>query len=227
MRAMILAAGRGERLRPLTDTCPKPLLKVGGRELLVYHLERLRSAGIREVIVNSAHLHAMITDFLGDGSRFGLHIEHSVEGERGLETAGGIIRALPFFRGEPFFVVNGDTYIEHDYARFLDYELAADEYAHLYMIPNPPHHPGGDFDIGPGGALIHGGTCTFSGAALYRPEPFAGLPVQSMPLLRFFNAWIDEGRVTAQCLNLIWFDVGTPGRMQELERYLEERRSSR
>lgn len=223
MKAMVLAAGRGDRLRPLTDRCPKPLIKVAGKELMAYHLEKLRAAGITDILVNSAWLHQQIVDFLGDGSRFGVHITHSVEGETGLETAGGIIRALPFFEGRPFLVVNGDTFIDNDYSAFLNYTLKEGENAHLYLIKNPPHNLKGDFSITPDGHLAFGGDYTFSGTAIYRPQPFEGYEVQKLPLLNFFKEWIGQGTASAQFADLKWFDVGTVERLAELEQYLKNK----
>nr|MCR5537050.1 nucleotidyltransferase family protein [Succinivibrio sp.] len=171
MRAMILAAGRGERLRPLTDTTPKPLIKVGGRPLIEWHILKLKAAGITEIVVNSAYLSEQIVTALGDGRQYGVKISHSVEGAEGLETAGGIIRALPLLGTEPFLVVNGDTFIDADYSQFVKAELKG-AFALLFMVENPAHNQKGDFAITKEGELCLGGSYTFSGAALYHPEPF-------------------------------------------------------
>ncbi|MCR5084639.1 MAG: nucleotidyltransferase family protein [Succinivibrionaceae bacterium] len=219
MKAMILAAGRGERLRPLTDTCPKPLIKVAGRPLITYHLERLRAAGITEVVVNSAWLHQCIEDFLGDGSAFGLSIRHSVEGEGGLETAGGIIKALPLLGPDPFLVVNGDTLLDVDYATLAQAGLGGRR-ALLFLVANPPHHPGGDFSVAPDGALCPGHDYTFSGAALYHPSLFAGQEVGRLALRPFFERWMAQGLVGARAIDAPWFDIGTVERLKRAEDYL-------
>ncbi len=220
MRAMILAAGRGERLRPLTDTCPKPLIKVGGKELLVWHIERLRQAGISEIIVNSAWLSSMIVDFLGDGARFGVHIEHSVEEPGGLETAGGIIKALPFFEGRDFLVVNGDTYMDTDYREFIKTPLEG-ALARLFLTVNPPHNQKGDFAVSADHKLIKGSSYTFSGAALYSCRAFEGYGVQRLALRPFFERWIEKKEALAEILTGQWFDAGTVERLKIIEDYIK------
>lgn len=221
MRAMILAAGRGERLRPLTDHCPKPLIKVGGIPLICRHIEKLKAAGIREIVVNSAWLSSMIVDFLGDGSRFGVSIVHSVEGPGGLETAGGIIKALPHL-GETFVTINGDTLIDGDYRQFLQ-PPDRDFQACLYLVPNPAHHPGGDFSLGKGSAMIRGGEYTFSGAAVYRAAVFAGRREERLPLRPVFDELIAAGTLQGRLTAGQWFDVGTLQRLQQVEDYLAAR----
>lgn len=217
MRAMILAAGRGERLRPITDTIPKPLVSVGGKELLVRHIESLKKAGIGEIVVNSAWLSEKIVAFLGDGSRFGVSVTHSVEEGRGLETAGGIIKALPFFEGEPFLVVNGDTLINADYREFTR-DIPAPGEACLFLVPNPAHHPEGDFALREG-KVVRGGDYTFSGCALYTPEVFAGMRVERVPLRPIFDKLIEKNRLKGRVLNGSWFDVGTAQRLKEADAY--------
>ena len=180
MKAMILAAGRGERMRPLTDRIPKPLLPVGGKPLIVWHLEHLARAGLREVVINHAHLGAQIEAALGDGARWGLSIRYSPEPEGALETAGGIANALPLLGDEaPFLVINGDIYCDWDVTRAVN-ALLPDDLAHLVLVPNPPHHPRGDFsltgtqvgaDIAAAGAQVS----TFSGIGIYRPQLFADI----------------------------------------------------
>ena len=224
MRAMILAAGRGERLRPLTDTCPKPLIEAAGKPLILWHIEKLKAAGLTELVVNSAWLSEKIVSYLGDGSRFGVHITHSVEGPGGLETAGGIIKALPFLGSgdDVFLVVNGDTFIDGDYSQFAETPLPPDQKALLFLTSNPPHHPQGDFAISSSGsAMIRGAEYTFSGAALYRVSAFAGLPVQRLPLRPLFDVWIEEGSVCARLLSGQWFDVGTIERLRQTEDYIK------
>jgi len=220
---MILAAGRGERMRPLTDLTPKPLLPVGGKPLIVWHLERLAQAGLREVVINHAHLGAQIETALGDGSRWGLSIRYSAEPEGPLETAGGIANALPLLGdGEAFLVINGDIFCDWDVTRAAT-ALGAGELAHLVLVPNPPQHPRGDFsltgtkvgaDITAAGAQV----CTFSGIGIYRPQLFAGIGrgerAQLAPLLRQAMA---AGKVSGELHAGRWTDVGTPQRLAELD----------
>ncbi len=226
MKAMILAAGRGERMRPLTDQIPKPLLPVGGKPLIVWHLERLAKAGLREVVINHAHLGAQIEAALGDGARWGLSIRYSPEPEGALEAAGGIASALPLLGSEaPFLVVNGDIFCDWDVSRAVKI-LAANDLAHLILVPNPQHHPHGDFSLEDGvvGADVSmtAGTGTeartFSGIGIYRPQLFAelqrGLPAKLAPLLR---GAMNAGRVSGELHAGRWIDVGTPQRLAELD----------
>jgi len=220
MRAMILAAGRGERMRPLTDACPKPLLEAGGKPLIVWHLERLRAAGFADVVINHAHLGAMIEATLGDGSRFGLHIRYSPEAEA-LETAGGIRQALPLLGDAPFLVINGDIFCDTDLAalRGAAARRLGDDLAHLLMVPNPAHHPAGDFRLVDGRLHRDGEPrLTFSGIGLYRPTLFAGIAAGAKaalgPLLR--DA-MDTGRVGGSLHAGDWLDIGTPQRLAELD----------
>ena len=221
MKAMILAAGRGERLRPITDTIPKPMVKVGDKELLVWHIQKLKAAGIDDILINSAYLSEKIVSFIGDGSRFGVHVTHSVEGESGLETAGGIIRALPFFRRENFLVVNGDTFIDADYRTFirkLDDGIAG----HLYLVPNPPHNQKGDFSLDENQNCHSGADYTFSGAAVYDSRCFEGYAVEKRPLKPFFDEWGNSGRLKGSLLEGRWFDVGTVQRLEDVCHYVAE-----
>jgi MurNAc alpha-1-phosphate uridylyltransferase len=219
MKAMILAAGRGERMRPLTDTCPKPLLPVGGKPLIVWHLERLAAAGFREIVINHAHLGQRIETALDDGSRWGLRIAYSPEPPGALETAGGIAQALPLLSDEPFLVVNGDIYCDWDVLRAHDV-LAASDLAHLVLVPNPEHHPQGDFVLDGARVRADGDApkLTFSGIGIYRPELFAALvrgqPAKLAPLLREAMA---QQAVSGECHTGRWTDVGTPDRLAELD----------
>jgi MurNAc alpha-1-phosphate uridylyltransferase len=220
MKAMILAAGRGERMRPLTDTCPKPLLAAGGKPLIVWHIERLVAAGITGLVINHAHLGQMIEDALGDGARFGLPIAYSPEGSA-LETAGGIARALPLLGDAPFVVVNGDVFCDADFAALARVAegLSADgPLAHLLLVPNPDHNPGGDFGLLPDGHVTDDGRgerLTFSGIGAYHPALFAGVaPAKLAPLLR---AAMAAGKVTGARHDGRWVDVGTPQRLAELD----------
>lgn len=217
---MILAAGRGERLRPLTDSCPKPLIKVNGKPLILYHLQKLKAIGVSQVVVNSAWLSNMICSYLGDGSQFGLKIIHSVEQAGGLETAGGIIKALDNFNNEPFLVINGDTFIDADYSQFL-IELNQLEMAHLFMVDNPPHNLKGDFSI-LNGKVIKGSSFTFSGVAVYNPKAFLGYKAERMPLKPLFMNWINKGQLSGSKMQGAWFDAGTIQRIDAIEKYIKE-----
>jgi len=222
MKAMILAAGRGERMRPLTDATPKPLLMAGGKPLVVWHIERLARAGFRQLVINHAHLGAQIEAALDDGSRFGVSIRYSPEPEA-LETAGGIANALPLLGPEPFLVVNGDIFCDYDFAG-LPRELGALS-AYLVLADNPGHHPGGDFALKEGKVLDQGEPkLTFSGIGIYRPEMFAaihrGAKARLAPLLREQMA---QGRVGGEHFRGVWMDIGTPQRLQELDRMLQNK----
>ncbi|MCI7773525.1 MAG: nucleotidyltransferase family protein [Succinivibrio sp.] len=219
MKAMILAAGRGERLRPITDTCPKPLVKVGGKELLVWHIEKLKQVGITDILINSAYLSEKIVDFIGDGSKFGVKVTHSVEGSSGLETAGGIIKALPFFEGQDFLVVNGDTFIDADYKQFLE-PLENEYLARLYLVDNPPHNQKGDFKI-EDGKCYRGSDYTFSGTAVYKTKAFLNMPIEKKPLLPLFLKWSQIHELSAKPLCGKWFDVGTIERLNQVNSYIQ------
>lgn len=219
MKAMILAAGRGERLRPITDTCPKPLVKVGGKELLVWHIEKLKQVGITDILINSAYLSEKIVDFIGDGSKFGVKVTHSVEEASGLETAGGIIKALPFFEGKDFLVVNGDTFIDADYKQFLE-PLETEYLARLYLVDNPPHNQKGDFKI-EDGKCYRGSDYTFSGTAVYKTKAFLNMPIEKKPLLPLFLKWSQIHELSAKPLCGKWFDVGTIERLNQVNSYIQ------
>lgn len=222
LTAMILAAGRGERLRPLTDTTPKPLIQVGGIPLIVRHINALKDAGITNIVVNSAWLSEKIVKYLGDGSQLGVRITHSVEGPGGLETAGGIIKALPFL-SDTFLVVNGDTYMDVPYAKFLQRKLPDNMLARLYLVRNPAHNLKGDFALGKDGLVQYGNSYTFSGTALYRKSAFAGMEVCRLKLRPLFDRWI-AARVLEGCvLNEPWFDAGTIERLEIINEYIKNR----
>lgn len=231
MKAFVLAAGLGERMRPLTETTPKPLLHAGGRRLIEWHLEKLAAIGIREVVVNLSWLAEQFPQTLGDGSRFGLRIEYSREGDTPLETGGGMWHALSLLGDAPFLAVNGDVWTDYDFAR-LPREPAGD--AHLVLIDNPAHHPGGDFLLRDDGTLAADGAprLTFSGIGVYRPRLFDGWRAvvgdtagaraepprfQLAPLLR---AAMARGAVTGEHFRGGWTDVGTPERLARLDREL-------
>jgi len=224
MRAMILAAGRGERMRPLTDRCPKPLLPVGGRRLIEWHLSRLAAAGFRSVVVNHAHLGEMIERALGDGSRWGLSIAYSREREA-LETAGGIANALPLLGEGHFLVVNGDIWCDYDFARahtIAAQMRAADLLAWCVLVDNPPQHPEGDFGLS-GGCLTNDGPrrYTFSGVGVYSPHLFDAIaPGTRAPLAPLLRYAIERRRAGAERHTGRWVDVGTPERLARLDAQL-------
>lgn len=215
MKAMILAAGRGERMRPLTDTMPKPLLQVGGQALIEYHIESLHDAGIIEVVVNHAWLGEQITQYLGNGSQYGVQIQYSDESSGALETAGGIVKALPLLGDEPFLVVNGDVFTDYIYAN-LPQQL--DGLAHLVMVDNPPQHPNGDFFLDNGRLLAEGKPClTFSGIGLYDPKLFAGHQPGALPLAPILREAMARGEISGEHYTGQWLDIGTPERLAELD----------
>ncbi len=215
---MILAAGRGERMRPLTDSLPKPLLEVRGKPLIVRHIERLSNAGFHDIVVNVAHLGHMIMERLGDGKTYGVNIAYSQE-EVALETAGGIANALDLLGNAPFAVVNSDIYCDFDYSALIPKSSEMpDILAHLVLVDNPAHHPEGDFFF-ENGKLAPSGKekLTYSGIGLYHPDLFGGIepgkPAKLAPLLRHA---ISERRVSGTFHRGIWIDVGTPERLSEL-----------
>ena len=219
MKAMILAAGRGERMRPLTDHTPKPLLLVAGKPLIVWHLERLAQAGFKEVVINHAHLGQQIEQALGKGSQWGLHIQYSPE-KTALETAGGIANALHLLGDAPFLVVNGDIFLTMNLARLT---LVAPDLAHLVMVDNPAQHPDGDFCYQHGRLVALGNEkLTFSGVGVYHPALFAsvekGQPAKLAPLLR---AAILKQQVSAEHYQGDWHDIGTPERLYDLDQQLK------
>ncbi len=212
---MILAAGRGERMRPLTDTLPKPLIEVGGKPLIVHHIERLAAAGIEEIVVNIAHLGHLLPETLGDGARWGVRLRYSDErGSGALESAGGIVKALPLLGDAPFLVVNGDVLCKYAFDPTIVLGGAS---AHLILVPNPPHHRQGDFGLDAQGRALNGGTprYTFAGIGYYSPRFFAGLPASKQALAPLLRAGMDEGRVRAELYTGLWCDVGTPQRLQQ------------
>ncbi len=214
MRAMILAAGRGERLRPITDTVPKPLVEVRGQSLLERHLEHVRSAGITEVVINIDWLGSKIRECVGTGHRFGLEVTYSDETGNVLETGGGIYQALPLLGDEPFLVVNADVYTDMPVPQV---ELAESEDGHLVLVPTPAYRPHGDFDLVDG--HVRNGEeplYTFSGVAIYRPEFFAGCEPGHFPLTPMLRAAADAGRLSGSVYGGDWADVGTPERLAAL-----------
>jgi N-acetyl-alpha-D-muramate 1-phosphate uridylyltransferase len=211
---MILAAGRGERLRPLTDATPKPLLPVNGKALIVHHLEHLAAAGIEQVVINLAWLGEQISAALGDGSTFGLSIRYSQEPPGALETAGGIAHALPLLGQCPFLVVAGDILCDYPFARLVDQEPTA--LAHLVMVDNPAHHPGGDFALQNGQLTSRSANrLTFSGIGLYRPELFRHLEPGRRPLRPVFEQALAQGQLSGEHYTGYWSDIGTLERLTQ------------
>ena len=215
MRAMILAAGRGKRLRPHTDTLPKPLLPVHGKPLIEHHLEALAAAGFREIVINRGHLGERLPEALGDGARWGVTIHWSVEPPEALETGGGLHQALPLLGSGPFLAVNGDIWTDYPFARLRSVKC---DYAHLVMIPNPPHNPNGDFRLA-GARLYADGEprLTFSGIAVYHPRLFDGCAVGRFSVVPLLLDAMREHIVTGERWDGAWSDVGTPERLAEVE----------
>lgn len=223
MKAMILAAGKGERMRPLTLTTPKPLVRAGGVPLIEYHLRALAAAGFDEIVINHAWLGQQIEDYLGDGSRYGVSIQYSAEGEP-LETGGGIFRALPLLGDEAFVVVNGDIWTDYDFSVLHQPILGL---AHLVLADNPAHHPSGDFQLidgqvrdgQPGSSNL-----TYSGIAVLHPQLFDGCSAGAFKLAPLLRTAMDDGQVSGERLNGQWVDVGTHERLAEAEALIEARR---
>ncbi|MEH8159557.1 nucleotidyltransferase family protein [Aeromonas veronii] len=220
MKAMILAAGRGERMRPLTDLLPKPLLAVGGKPLIVHHIEKLKAAGVTELVINHAWLGHKLVESLGDGRALGVTIHWSAE-ESALETAGGIVQALPLLGSDPFLVINGDTWLDLDYHTLVSQPLG-DDLAHLWLVPNPPQHPSGDFAL-QAGRVMDTPAFTFSGVGLYDPAAFAGLAGGARKLAPLLRDWMAQGRVGGSLLAGEWRDIGTVDRLRELDDQLQAR----
>ena len=224
MKAMILAAGRGERMRPLTDTTPKPLLMAGGKPLIVWHLERLGACGFREVVINHAHLGDRIEAALGDGRAFGLSIRYSPEPPGALETAGGIAHALPLLGSDPFLVVNGDVWCDWDFRRA---HALAHRRAHLVFVDNPPQHAGGDFCLD-GDTVRYaadriGPTYTYAGTGVFSPDFFSDVPDGAVMKLRpLLDAAIARRELTGEHHAGRWVDVGTPERLAQLDQELRQ-----
>ena len=223
MKAMVLAAGRGERMRPLTLERPKPLLEAGGVPLIVHHLRALRDAGYPDVVVNLSWLGEQIRAALGDGAAHGVRIAWSEEGPEPLETGGGIFRALPLLGPGPFLVVNGDVWTDVDY-RTLGDALAPGDLAHLVLVANPDHNPNGDFALDRGRVVEDAGPgiprYTYSGVGVYRPELFDGCRDGIFKLAPLLRAAARAGRVGARVHLGAWMDIGTPERLADLDRKL-------
>ena len=223
MNAMILAAGRGERMRPLSDRCPKPLLRVGGQTLLDWHLARLDAAGFDRVVINTAWLGDMIRDHVARQAPAGLDVRLSDEGERGLETAGGIVRALPLLGPDPFAVINGDVWSDFDPAWL---PARPEGLGYLVLVDNPDHHPGGDFRFDGHAVLPDSANTpryTFAGIACYHPELFAGVSPDVVPLAPILRRACERRQLTGFHHEGQWCDVGTPARLAALDMHLSRR----
>jgi len=216
MRAMILAAGRGERLRPVTDSVPKPLVDVAGKPLIEHHLKSLANAGFREIVINQGHLGDLLRRRLGDGERWGIHIHWSDEQPEALETGGGIFKALPLLGQGPFLVVNGDIWTDYPFSRMRAVKC---DWAHLVLVPNPPHNPKGDFSLL--GARVHekgAARQTFSGIGVYHPRLFAHCSPGKFSIVPLLRAAMRDHLVTGELFTGGWSDVGTLDRLEALRR---------
>jgi MurNAc alpha-1-phosphate uridylyltransferase len=238
---MILAAGRGERMRPLTDKTPKPLLMAGGKPLIVWHIENLVRAGIKEIVINHAHLGEQIEEALKDGKGFGARIGYSAE-KKALETAGGIANALSLLGDAPFVVINGDIYCDYDYAQLFNHAealIASGDTAHLVLVNNPPHHPQGDFFLNgdrvsplypsPQSPILNPQSCpylTFSGIGIYKPSLFRAITKGgAAPLAPLLKEQIALNKVSGEHHKGSWVDVGTPERLIALDAFLKSNSS--
>jgi MurNAc alpha-1-phosphate uridylyltransferase len=221
---MILAAGRGERMRPLTLVRPKPLLEAGGAPLIVHHLRALQAAGFEDVVVNLSWLGDQVRTSLGDGSRYGVRLHYSDEGPEPLETGGGIFRALPLLGAGPFLVLNGDVWTDIDWSRMRD-RLAPHDLGHLVLVPNPVHNEKGDFVL-EGGRIVEsaGERHTFSGVGVYRAELFEGCSDGVFKLAPLLRAAARASRVSGELHSGAWLDIGTPERLAHLDELLNSRR---
>ncbi len=219
MKAVVLAAGKGERLRPLTDAIPKPLVEVRGKPLIVHHLERLRDAGFTQIHINTSWLAEKLQTELGDGSRQGVHIQYSYEGPEPLETGGGLFRMLPALGRDPFLVVNGDVFTEFPFEN-LKHRLKPDFLAHLVMVSNPVHHPKGDFHLSPAGHLRMEGEpkLTYSGIGVYRADLFKGCRAGKFPLLPLLKQAMADEALSGESYAGLWSDVGTPESLAKLSK---------
>jgi MurNAc alpha-1-phosphate uridylyltransferase len=219
VKAVVLAAGRGVRLKPLTDATPKPLIEVRGKPLMVHHLERLRDAGLTQIHINTSWLAEKLQSYLGDGSRYGVHIHYSYEGPEPLETGGGLFKMLPAIGRDPFLVVNGDVFTDFPFEN-LKHSLKPDFLAHLVMVANPMHHPKGDFHLSPAGHLRMEGEpkLTYSGIGVYRADFFKGCDAGKFPLLPLFKEAMCSEALSGEHFSGLWSDVGTPESLDRLNK---------
>jgi MurNAc alpha-1-phosphate uridylyltransferase len=219
MKAMILAAGRGERMKPLTDMIPKPLLPVGGKPLIVHHIERLREAGFKQIVINLGHLGHLIEKTLGDGSRWEVEIYYSDEQDEGaLESLGGIVKALDILGSEPFLVLNGDIFCDYDFNPNFDLK---NKLAHLILVPNPPHNEKGDFGLDDSLVLNKDDDMyTFSGIGYYNPKMFQNIAAKKAPLAPLLREMIEKQQISGELYRGVWHDIGTPQRLKEINENL-------
>ncbi len=220
--AMILAAGRGERMRPLTDTTPKPLLKIAGKPIIEYHIERLVAAGYEKIIINTHHLADQIHSYLGNGKQFNTHIEYSDEQPEALETGGGIFKALPKLGDDFFCVINGDIFCNHD---LQPPTLEKNILAHLILVKNPLHNPSGDFGLEKG-LITNNKEYTFSGIGWYHANLFTDCVAGKFPLAPLLREFIEKGKVSGNIHAGKWVDIGTPDRLLNLEKSVEHRKDT-
>jgi MurNAc alpha-1-phosphate uridylyltransferase len=214
---MILAAGRGERMRPLTDDMPKPLLPVGGKPLIQHHVENLAAAGVRDIVINLAWQGAKIAAALGDGTRFGVRIAYSDEGDLALETGGGICNALPLLGRDPFIVVSGDVWTAFPFATL---SLAHDDVAHFVVVPNPDFHSRGDFGLASDRMTESGTRYTYANIGVFTPEFFAGRKPERFALAPLMFEWIRKNKVSGELYAGPWENIGTPAQLAALDRKL-------
>lgn len=222
MKAMILAAGRGERMRPLTDRLPKPLLKIDEHCLIEHHLFNLRDAGFKEVVINVAWLGQQIIDTLGSGEKYGVKIYFSDEGDKALETGGGIYNALPLLGEEPFLVINGDIWTDFPFKQLARTSLTTK--AHLVLVNNPAHHPQGDFAL-TDGLLQQQQTqpnFTYSGIGIYSPSFFQQSENGKYPLAPMIREYISQQQISGELYTGSWWDIGTPQRLEQLQKLLAQ-----
>lgn len=220
MKAMILAAGRGERMRPLTDTTPKPLLHVGRKRLIEYHIDTLKHAGFSDIVINTAWLAEQIHEVLGDGSNYGVTIQYSDEGDKALETGGGIYNALPLLGDDAFLVINGDIWCDYPYQRLQGFKPQG--LAHLVLVDNPAQHPTGDFALDTEQHITNSeqNRLTFSGIGVYTAALFNQPENRTFPLAPLFRRAADNNLLSGEYYNGRWFDIGTPERLAELDTIL-------
>ncbi len=223
MNAIILSAGRGERLRPLTDTTPKPLLNVGGQRLIEYLIRSLVSAGIDNIIINTAHLADKFPVVLGNGEQYGATISYSIEPHGALETGGGIINALPHLGSKPFLVVNGDIWTDYPFTSLIN-KLTTNILCHIVLVNNPSHHLQGDFALTVSGMVLQKGAkrYTYSGIGVYDPQLFAGLASGRRPLRPILLQAITTGQISGELYHGKWSDIGTPSRLFKLNNQLAD-----
>lgn len=219
---LILAAGRGERMRELTQNTPKPLIRLGHQSLIEHHLQRLAALGFKHIVINIAYLADQIPAALGDGSRYGVSIQYSDESASGaLETAGGIAKALPLLKSDHFIVINSDIFTDFNYRQLLNMQ---DEQGQLVLVPNPQHHPQGDFGLNQQGVIVRKKkdepSYTFSGIARYAKSLFEGLPISKQALAPIFDLLIQQGVLHGHVYRGLWQDIGTPERLREIEQRL-------